>query len=723
MKRIFIVLILSWIIAHGFCQSTIALEDIYKNYAFSDRYIPGFKFQIDGRSYTRLINNQIVSFDITTGKQTSILVNGTALRGKAGFNGRISSYEFSDDEDIILIKSESEKIYRYSSRAHYYLYHRETNDFYKLYTGDKQMYATVSPDGERAAFVVNNNLYIRHLPSGDIEQITSDGQYNHVINGATDWVYEEEFQMSRAFEWSPDGSKLAFLRFDETDVPEFTMMTYSDELYPQYVTFKYPKVGEKNAVVSVFIYDVKKGKKTKAKLPDEELYIPRINWTSSSSELCVTTLNRHQNHLRLWLVNAKKGKRELLLDEKNKYYVDLHDNLTFLPDGKHYLWTSEKNGYNQIFLYDIKGKKEVNLTPGNYDVTAVYGMDIANEVVYYQAAEESPLRRSVFKVGLNGKDREKLTRTQGWNSAQFSDTYEYFVATHSTLNSPPTYRVVDRTGKAIRDIELNEGTREKMTQHDVQPMEFFEFSNSAGDNLNGYLLKPRDFDSSRKYPLFMYQYGGPNSQKAVDRWQGNYFWWFQLLADHGFIVAVVDGRGTGARGEEFRKMTYMQLGHYETIDQIDAARHLGALDFIDADRIGIFGWSYGGYLSSLCLFKGNDVFKMGIAVAPVTNWKWYDTIYTERFMRTENENPSGYRDNSPIYFADRLKGDYLLVHGVADDNVHVQNSMEMTNALVQANKHFDVYFYPNSNHSIAYGNARYHLFTKMTEFIQETLGE
>ena len=702
-------------------QSKVTLDDIWKNYTLYGKSVPGFNFQNDGKHFTRLEGNKINAYDITTGKLTKSLFEGELNKGVKGFDGAISSYNFSSDEKFILIESETEAIYRHSSKAHYFIYDRENQVLDKLYEGNKQMYATVSPDGRRVAFVVDNNMFVKDRTSGEIKQITEDGKYNAIINGATDWVYEEEFSMSRAFEWSPDGQKLAFMRFDERAVPDYTMMNYVDGLYPEYTTFKYPKVGENNAVVTVKIYDVKKDKNIKVDLPSGELYIPRINWTSSSEQLCITTLNRHQNSLKLILAKAKNGKTKTLLEEKNKYYVDIHDDLEFLSDGKHFIWTSEKNGFNHTYLYDLKGKEKRDLTPGKFDVTAFYGYDEANGEVYYQAADESPMSRNIYRASLDGKEKEKLNAATGWNNAQFSSTFDYYVSNHSTINSPPEFRVMDRNGKLVRDLELNSALRKKQIDHRVRPVEFFEIETKDNVKLNAYMIKPQSFDKSKKYPVFMYLYGGPNSQQVVDRWGGQNYWWFQMLADEGYIVACVDNRGTGARGEEFRKMTYKKLGHYETIDQIEAARFLGRLDYVDSDRIGIFGWSYGGYMSSLCLLKGNDVFKMAIAVAPVTNWRWYDTIYTERFMRSEKENPDGYRNNSPVYFADRLKGKYLLVHGGADDNVHVQNSMEMSAALIRANKQFDVYFYPNNNHGIHHENARLHLYTKMTHFIHENL--
>ncbi len=452
-------------------------------------------------------------------------------------------------------------------------------------------------------------------------------------------------------------------------------------------------------------------------------YIPRIKWTTKPSELCVFRLNRHQNHLELLLADAATGKTRSLLEEKNQYYVDINDDLTFLPDGGGFLWTSEKDGWNHIYVYDMQGNENVKLTQGDYDVTSLYGVDTVDGYVYFQAAKDSPLSRQLLRVKLNGKGLDELAGGKGSHSAQFSSTFDYYVRTTSTANTAPVYSVYRTKGnKEQRVIEGNSGIAELQEQYGTSEVEFFTFDNREGTALNGWMIKPNDFDPERSYPVFMYLYGGPGSQQVLDSWRGTNYWWFQMLVQKGFIIACVDNRGTGARGEEFRKMTYQQLGHYETEDQIDAARYLGNLSYTDPARIGIFGWSYGGYMSSLCLLKGNDVFKSAIAVAPVTNWKWYDSIYTERYMRGYKENTSGYDDNSPINFVDRLQGDYLLVHGITDDNVHWQHTVEMANALISANKQFDTYFYPNRNHGIYGDNARLHLYTKMTNFIMENLG-
>ena len=704
----------------AFGQKSITLEGIWQNYSFYAKSVPGFNFQNDGKHYTRKEGTTITQYDLTSGKQTAVLFDGSQVSSEGDYSGGLDSYTFSEDERKLLISTGTESIYRHSTKANYFVWNGK--DLRALFADGKQRYATFDPTAEKVAFVHENNLFFKDLKSGEVVQITNDGEQNAIINGATDWVYEEEFSFARGFQWSPDGKKIAFYRFDESHVKEFTMTNYRGDLYPEYVTFKYPKVGEKNAFVSIHIYDLENEKTVRvATGKNLDQYIPRIKWTKDPSTLCVFRMNRHQNHLELLLADASTGKTNLLLEEKSKYYVDIHDNLTFLKDGKRFIWTSEKSGWNHVYLYNMDGTLIRQLTEGDYEVTNFYGVDEENSLIYYRAAAESPMQRELYSIDLKGKNKTKLSKQVGYHSAQFSSTFDYFVDTYSNINTPPTYTVYNRAGQKVRVIEENRNLRNLQSDYNVQPVEFFDFKTSEGVSLNAYSIKPPNFDSRKEYPVFMYLYGGPGSQQVIDSWRGQNYWWFQMLAQQGFMVVCVDNRGTGARGEEFKKMTYLELGKYETIDQIEAAKYLGGLPYVDENRIGIFGWSYGGYMSSLCLLKGNDVFKAAIAVAPVTNWKWYDTIYTERYMQTESENPSGYRDNSPINFADRLHGNYLLVHGMGDDNVHFQHTAEMANALISANKQFDTYFYPNRNHGIYGDNARYHLYFKMTQFLKDKL--
>ncbi len=717
---LFLLVLSTGFLQTGRAQTPITLDDIWKDYSFTAKALPGFNFLADGRHYTVLKDHSIAKFDLLSGLVVETMFDGGRLKGENGFDGKVDSYEFSEDESKILIENGEEALFRHSTQANFFVW--DGSEISPVFPEAKQRYAGFNPQADKVAFVLNNDLYYKDLKKKAVVRITQDGEVNRIINGATDWVYEEEFSFAQAYQWSPDGKKIAFYRFDESAVAEFTLISNKGELYPTQTKYKYPKVGTDNALVSIHIYDIDSKKTRKVDLgPETDQYIPRIKWTQDPNQLCVFRMNRHQNELELLLADAKTGKTRLLLKESSPYYVDIHDNLTFLKDGRHFLWTSEQGGWNHIYLYDMEGQLVRQLTQGEWEVTDFYGVDEAKGTVFYQATDGDPLRRSIHSITLDGQTDKVLRRKGGWHRATFSGNFDYFVDGFSTANTPPTYTLVDRNGAEKRLIEDNAHLRILQEAHGVQPLEFFSFTTSEEVELNGYMIKPADFDETKKYPVLMYLYGGPGSQEATDSWKGQNYWWFQMLAQQGYVIACVDNRGTGGRGEEFKKMTYLKMGHYETIDQIEAAKKLGSLPFVDPNRIGIFGWSYGGFMSSLCLFKGSDVFKAAIAVAPVTHWKWYDTIYTERYMRTPAENPEGYEDNSPVLFADRLKGNYLLVHGTGDDNVHFQNTEEMVNALIKANKQFDTYFYPNRNHGISGGPTRLHLFTKMTSFLNEKL--
>ena len=723
MKRTFLLFVLVSLLGTNtlLAQKNITLEDIWQDYTFVGKSIPGFTFQKDGKHYTRLEKNKIIQYDLTTGKATKTILDATTLKGQAGFSGKIASYTFSSDESKILLTTDKEPIYRYSFKANYYVW--DGAKLTSLFDKGKQMYANFSPEADKVAFVHDNNLYIKDLTSQKTTTVTTDGKINEIINGGTDWVYEEEFAFSRAFEWSPNGKRLAYFRFDESQVKEYILTHFREGLYPEYEKFKYPKVGEKNSEVSIHIYDLKKNKTITVDVGTEkDQYIPRIKWTNNPKKLCVYRLNRHQNHIELLLADSKTGATKVILDEKNEAYIAqwVLDNLTFVGDDQ-FIWTSEKDGWHHIYLHNLKDKSVKQLTHGEYEITKLYGYDKKNKTIFFQAAKESPLQREIYALPINATTPTKLTSQAGTNSAQFSSTFDYFVNTYSNINTPRTYKVYDRNAKLIRTIEDNSDLINIQKAYNVSPVEFTTITTEKDVVLNAYTIKPPNFDPTKKYPVFMYLYGGPGSQQVVDSWRGQNYWWFQMLAQQGYIIACVDNRGTGGRGEAFKKITYQQLGHYETIDQINAAKYLASLPYTDANRIGIFGWSYGGYMSSSCLFKGNDVFKAAIAIAPVTNWKWYDTIYTERFMRTEKENPKGYHDNSPVNFAHLLKGNLFVAHGTGDDNVHFQNTAELFNALIKANKQYTTYIYPNRNHGIYGGTTRLHLYRAMTNFLTEKL--
>lgn len=709
-------------------QQGITLENIWATYDFIPESVPGFNFLNDGQTFTRLEDNQVISYDLKSGEQKEVILDGGKLPKTNGWNGNIESYSFSDDESKMLLSTDSRQLFRHSSEAYFFVYDRGTNKLTPVNAEKRHRLASLNQQGNKVAYVLDNNLWYKDLVNGQVIQITKDGATNAIINGATDWVYEEEFGFDRGFQWSPDGQRIAYYRFDESQVPEFTYTDFKDGMYPIYNTFKYPKVGEKNSQVSIYVYDLKMNKEQEAVSVNENPtdrwhYIPRIQWTQDPAVLAITRMNRHQSELELLTVDTRKGTRTTLLSEASRYYIDVTDNLTFLKSGKEFIWSSERDGFNHLYLYSMGGKELQQLTSGPYEVTEFYGVDEKNGAIYFQAAKRDAMQREVYTKSLKGKDLPRpIAAKAGDNGGSFSSTFDYFVLTHSTINTPPTYQVMDRDGKEVRTIIDNTDLAAKQQAFGVQPVEFFDFETSEGVKLNGYMIKPAGASSGREHPLLMHVYGGPGSQQVINNWRGQNYWWFQHLVQQGFAIAVVDNRGTGARGEEFKKMTYLQLGKYETIDQIEAAKYLGKLDFIDDERIAMFGWSYGGFMALHSILQGNDVFAAAISIAPVTSWKWYDSIYTERYMRTVEENAEGYQQNSPVYFANRLKGDLLLVHGMGDDNVHFQHTAEMANALIMANKQFDTYFYPNRNHGIYGGPTRLHLYTKMTNFLQEKIG-
>ena len=720
LKSILSSLIIIFLVQNVFPQEKmIQLEDIWASRTFSPEWVWGINSMNDGIHYSSLNygenNVYITQYSYETGDSISTILDSKDL-DKISFN----DYSFSEDEKKILLTTQTETIYRYSSRSNYFVYDRETKIAEELSEG-KQRLAQFSPDASKVAFVKENNIFIKDILNNTEVQVTFDGEINKIINGATDWVYEEEFAFDNGMQWNASGNKIAYYRFDEENVPEFSMDLFTD-LYPSQSQFKYPKAGEINSTVELFIYDLDSNKTIKANIDsEEEFYIPRIKWTLDENVLSVQRMNRHQNQLDFILVDAINGSSQTIFTENDAAYIDVTDNLTFLNDGKYFIWTSEKSGFNHIYLYNLKGKQVRQITKGNYDVTDFYGIDESNNTVYFGSSERSPMHRDVYSVQLNGKNKKTLTSKIGTNSATFSTNYKYFINQYSNANTPYYFSLFDSNGNEVRMLKDNSNLNNSLAEYALCQKEFFNFKTTEGIYLNGWMMKPHNFDETKQYPVFMYLYGGPGSQQVTDSWGGANFLWFQMLTQQGYIVACVDNRGTGARGSEFKKCTYQQLGKLETEDQIEANRYLANLPYVDGSRIGIFGWSYGGYMSSLCILKGADEFKMAIAVAPVTNWRYYDSIYTERYMRTPQENASGYDDNSPINHVEKLKGKYLLVHGSADDNVHYQNTMEMTNALVNANKQFDLFIYPNKNHGIYGGYTRLHLFTKMTNFIKENL--
>ena len=705
-----------------FSQQKISVEEIYSG-AFRSKGMDELQAMKNTNQYTVLNSNratksqQIDVFDFATLKKVSTLIETSNF---PELSDGIDSYTFSSDEKKLLIANNSNQIFRHSFTADYFLYDSVAKKLTKIL--DQVQEPTFSPDGSKIGFAKENNLYIYDIASKNTSQITTDGKKNAIINGITDWVYEEEFAFVRAFDWSADSSKLAFIRFDESQVPEFSMNIYKKDLYPSVETFKYPKAGEKNAEVSLHIYDMNSKAIKDINLGNyTDFYIARMKWTNDTNLLCVQVLNRHQDNLDLIFIDGNSGKAKIVLNEKDNAYVDVTDNLTFLKDNS-FIWTSEKDGYNHIYLYDKNGKLINQVTKGKWEVTAYYGFDEKSKTIYYQSVENGSTIRDVYKISLDGKKKVKLSKQVGTNDATFSPNFEYFINTYSTVSQPNLFTLnYSKDGSQAQEITNNNALSDKLKAYSLPTKEFFELTTEKGNKLNAWIIKPKDFDATKKYPVFMYQYSGPGSQEVANKWLSANDFWFMMLSQQGYIVACVDGRGTGFKGAAFKKMTQKELGKYEVEDQIDAAKVIGNYPYVDKSRIGIFGWSYGGFMASNCILKGADVFKTAIAVAPVTNWRFYDSIYTERYMQTPQENASGYDDNSPINHVSKLKGNFLLIHGTADDNVHVQNSMQMIEALVQANKQFDWAIYPDKNHGIYGGYTRIQLFNKMTKFVLEKL--
>ena len=702
----------------------ISLEDIW-NGTFRTQRMDALHSMKNGQQYSVLDYDRVSKsttidvYDYKTLSKVKTLVNSSDIEAIPYF----TDYTFSADESKIILATDVESIFRRSTLGHFYVYN--TNDAsVTLIAEDKIQEPTFSPDATKVAYGLNNNLYVKDLVSGETKQITFDGKKNEIINGITDWVYEEEFGFVRAFEWNASSDRLAFIKFDETNVPEFSMDVYGSALYPKQQVFKYPKAGEKNAIVSLHTYNLKADKTNEVKLDKaySDFYIPRIKWTNDPDVLSAQYMNRHQNELDLWMINAKKESAKIAIAEKDNAYVDVTDNLTFLTDDS-FIWTSEKDGHNHIYHYDKKGKLINQITKGNWEVTNYYGYDDKNDVIYYQSVENGSINRDVYKIDLNGNNKTRLTKNTGTNNASFSADFTYFINTFSNTSTPPEYTLNEAvSGNLVKRIKDNSALSKKLLNYKISEKEFSTI-NVNGNDLNMWMIKPLDFDATKQYPLFMYQYSGPGSQQVANRWNGANDYWYQHLAQKGYIVVCIDGRGTGFKGAAFKKVTQNELGKFELEDQIDAAKKLGDRAYVDASRIGIWGWSFGGFMSSNALFKGNDVFKMAIAVAPVTSWRFYDSIYTERYMTTPQENASGYDDNSPINHVDKLKGDFLLIHGSGDDNVHVQNTMRMVEALIQADKQFEWMIYPDKNHGIYGGNTRLHLYKKMTNFIDAKLGD
>ena len=716
-------------------KKNVELEDLYVRSTFAQRSVRGMNSMKDGKTYGSFEKGALNIYNYKTGKLVNTLfsINDLVLPGDT-LPIRLQNYELSQNEDKVLCLTDMEYIYRHSFHATYYVYDMKTKALQPLSENGKQRLASFSPDATKVAFMRDNNLFIKDLATGEEKQFTNDGLYNHIINGAPDWVYEEEFSFSQGFYWSPDSKKIAYYRFDESNVKEFQMEEF-EGLYPDWYSFKYPKAGEDNSVVEVYVYDLATGKSVKMDTGEEtDIYLPRIGWTKDANTLAIQRLNRHQNHLEILAANATTGESRVFYDETNDCYIDITDDWAFVDDGNTFLMTSEKSGNNHIYMYLMDGTPVKQLTTGNWDVTQVYGFD--GKEVYFQAAKKSHIERQIYAVDLKGNIREVIG-LEGTNNARFSNDFSYLININSTASHPNQYVLYDKKGRVVRVLEDNHQLVEKIKDYNLGEKSFFTISDPAfvmpdgtQAEIDAWQILPPDFDPNKKYPVLIYVYGGPGYQTVNNSWADSDFWWMQLLAQHGIISVSINNRGSGAQGEMFKKMTYLQLGKYETEDMITLAKYMAKKPYVDADRIGIYGWSYGGFMAANGITKGSEVISTAVSVAPVTNWRYYDNVYTERFMRTPQENPEGYDLNSPVHNTAMIKGNYLLCHGSGDDNVHYQNAMELIKAMISNEKQFDLMIYPNKNHGIygdyeyGDGECRMHLFNKIDSFLfKHLLGE
>lgn len=679
----------------------------------------------DGKSYSSVVSEteglKIVKTSYETGAVTGTIINLSKYSAK-GKNFLPSGYEFNSDESKILFPVLKDRLYRHSTINYYYVYDVKTQEMKEL--NGYGMYADFSPDGKNIAFVRDNNIFITELEGFTEKQITTDGIFEKIINGMSDWVYEEEFRINRGFFWSPAGDKLAYYKFDESKVKEFSL-TYYDGLYPKEYKYKYPKAGEENSKVYVYVYDTKTGESREINTTSEtDFYIPRIKWTNDNNILSFQTLNRRQNKLDLYFADVSTGNSKIILTRTNKYYLEINSDLTYIGNTG-FIW----NENNNLYLYDLNGNLLNNISSNKDDVEKFYGYNEKNNKVYFQSCIESPLTRSVFSVNLDGSGIQKLTEKTGWNKAEFSYDYSFFINTYSTIYTPDFITVNNAEGKEIRVLEANDELKKDISTLNLTKPQFFTFKLSSPvsgtniDYLNGFIVKPKDFDSTKKYPVLFYTYGGPGSQTVKDEWMDEKYFWFEYLAEKGIITVSIDNRGTAARGEAFEKSLYLQLGKYETEDMIQAVKYLRTLPYIDKDNIGVYGWSYGGYMAAMCITQAADYFKTAVAVAPVTNWRFYDNIYTERFMRTPVENGDNYDNLSPLLNVKKIKGDFLIVHGMSDDNVHLQNTTEMISEMIKNNIRYDSELYPDKNHGISGGKTRLHLYTRITNFLLKSFGK
>jgi len=721
MKKIFLLFFVT--ISITVFSQKITLEDIYSKNVLRSEGMSGFQSMPTSDCYTVISENGIDKHLFATGAFVSTILSKETLNVWSNAElslENINSYSFSKNEDKILLATEVEYIYRRTTKGFYYVFDIQSKTLIPVsdVSEGKISFPTFSDDSEKIAFVRNLNLFYIDVKTGKETQITFDGEENHILNGLPDWVYEEELSLSKTFTWSPNGKYLAYMRFDESEVKEFSMTIWG-ELYPEEYKYKYPKAGEDNSLVDVYIFDTGNNKTEKIDLKTcVEVYYPRLFWLSNSTDLMILQLNRLQNKLEFVKYNVLNHNYSTVFTDTNPYWLNVTDTYHFLSDNNSMILASERDGFNHIYLIDFKGNIK-QLTSGNWEVSSIAFVNPKTKQIYYLSNETDRLGRDLYVIDFSGKKKTRLSNGNGWNTVSFSATGHYYLNTYSSPTQPNFYTINDDEGKELRVLQDNANLKIKMKEYNCVNKEFFQFTNSEGITMDGWMMKPADFDPAKKYPVLVYTYGGPGSMEVNRRF--NVEAWYQYLTQNGYLVACADGRGSGGRGDAFKKVIYKQMGKYESDDQIAFAKYLKTHPYVNPERIGIWGWSFGGYLAALSLFKGEGAFSMAVAVAPVTNWRYYDNIYTERFMRTPQENPDGYDENSPVFWANKLQGKFLMIHGTADDNVHFQNAMDLATALNNAGKQYDMFFYPNKNHFITGGNTRLHLYTMITEYIFKNL--
>ncbi|HEX8360873.1 MAG TPA: S9 family peptidase [Longimicrobium sp.] len=709
-------------------QQTLSVERIFASRDFRVQGLPALQWMRDGQRYSYVQAGangatDLVAEDARTGTKTR-LVDGSRLV-PAGQQKpiEIEDYTWTPDERKLLIYTNSQPVWRANTKGTYYLYELDSGRITPVSTRPGwQMFAKLSPDGRRVGFVRDNDLYVTDMTTGQETRLTSDGS-DAIINGTFDWVYEEELGLQDGWRWSPDGARIAFWRLDASRLRNFHWLNDTDSAYSRVVSLRYPKAGSPNSVARIGVVEVAGGAPRFVDTGnDPEVYLARMEWAESPNEIVIQRLNRHQNRLEVMLADARTGASRTVFTDTDSAWVEVDDDFRWINGGREFLFSSERDGFNHLYLVSRDGRNVRQVTRGRWDVTGITAVDERTGTVYFGAHAPQPEQTHLYRVKLNGTGQQQITREPGSHSARIATNSPYFISTYSSAGVPPVIRLQNTAdGAVVRTLVDNAQVRQTVQSLGVRAPEFFNFRTADGTELRGSMIKPANFDASKKYPVLMYVYGGPGSQTVTDSWGGTRYLWHQALAQRGYVVVSVDNRGTGARGSAFKKATYLKLGAVETADQIEAARHLASLPWVDASRIGIWGWSYGGFMTASALFAPGSPFKAGIAVAPVVDWSLYDTIYTERFMRTPQENPEGYRRNAPVSNAANLRGKFLLVHGTGDDNVHFQNTTQLVNALQAANKQFDFMMYPNRNHGISGGVTSQHLFTMMTNWVTENL--